>query len=165
MKKAPRYLFSSSEVGPEHMIGIGDYGTKAVRRVSKSFFIFYFRRQLGGLIPRSIDVYNPGLSTKVTIDIPEGNGSTIPYRIFTRDSLIHICLESLRKVPDYKFLLAKALESGKSPQLAWRYQTNLDWVWLDHDVFGMPREWSVLCGLAFKEVRVFIIPLIFIDDL
>ncbi len=61
-------------------------------------------------------------------------------------------MEALHKVPDYKYLVEKALHNGKSPQLAWRFQANLDWVWLDEDVFGNPRDWSVLCGLAFTLV-------------
>lgn len=116
-----------------------------------------FRLQLGGQIPRTIDVYCPRLNTKVTIDIPESRDNQVLYRIFTRENLIQLCLELLRKLPDYKYLIEKALESGKSPQVNWRYQDYLDWIWLDNDVFGKPREWAVLCGLAFKQVSVSII--------
>jgi len=64
-------------------------------------------------------------------------------------------------MPDYKYLIEKAIENGHAPHLAWRYHTNLDWVWLDQDVFGKPREWSVLCGVAFKQVGGYIISLSF----
>ena len=115
------------------------------------------RRHLGGLIPRTIEVHNPRLNTKVTIDIPDGDGSNngALYCTLRRDNIIELCVESLQKVPDYKFLWERALDNGKSLQLAWRYQANLDWVWLDEDVFGKVREWSVLCGLALKHVKLF----------
>ena len=154
-------MFSSSKVDPEHTIGTGNYGAKIIYLVWIAEKCFLdCRRQLGGDIPRSIDIHSPGLNTKVTIDIPESKGSTILYRVFARENLIQLCLDSLRKMPDYKYLIEKAAEYGRSPQLAWRYQTNLDWVWLDQDVFGQPREWSVLCGLAFKQVGVSISTLI-----
>lgn len=92
----------------------------------------------------------------MTIDIPDSDGpnNNALYRFLRRDNIIGLCVESVENVPDYKYLLESALESGKSLQLAWRYQANLDWVWLDEDVFGKPREWSVLCGLALKHVNL-----------
>lgn len=104
-----------------------------------------------------MDVYNPRLNTKVTINIPETDGthSSDFYRVFRRENIIRLCLGSLEKVPDYKYLIEYAVQAGKSAQLAWRYQANLDWVWLDDDVFGDSREWAVLCGLAFKQVGSF----------
>jgi hypothetical protein len=108
VKKAPKYLFSSSEADPEHTIGIGNYGAKTKRSISDfEIYFFDFRRQLGGDIPRSIDVHNPILNTKVTIDIPESKGSTILYRIFARENLIQLCLESLRKMPIISISLKK----------------------------------------------------------
>jgi hypothetical protein len=158
VKKARRYLSSNSEADPEHTIGIGNYGAETWV-FSVCYFKGFLRRQQGGQIPRTVDVYNPQLNTKVTVDIAESKGSTVLYRVFTRENLIQLCLESLRKVPDYEYLIEKVLENGKSLQLAWRYQANLDWVWLDQDVFGKPREWSVLCGLAFKQVGVSVLSL------
>ncbi|KAF9527557.1 Pleckstrin homology domain-containing protein, partial [Crepidotus variabilis] len=110
-------------------------------------------RQMGGVIPRSMEVYNPRLNTKVTIDIPDADGTNSAglYRVFRRENIIQLCMESLEKVPDYKYLVENAVLAGKTVQLAWRYQTNLDWVWLDDDVFGEARDWAVLCGLAFKQ--------------
>lgn len=158
VKRVRRYLFLNSEVGQGPTTGIGNYGERFL--LSAWHFETYFlgfRLHLGGQIPKTIDVYSPRLNTKVTIDIPESGGNQTLYSIFTRENLIQLCLESLRKLPDYKYLIEKALESGKSPQVNWRYQANLDWVWLDHDVFGKPRKWAVLCGVAFKQVSIFFI--------
>lgn len=123
-------------------------------RLSSFKYCYSIRRQKGGCIPRSLHIHNPRLNTKVTIDIPDSpdtNNRTL-YGVFRRDKIIQLCMEALRRVPDYKYLMETALQNGKSPQLAWRFQANLDWVWLDEDVFGKPRDWSVLCGLAFMQV-------------
>ena len=110
---------------------------------------------MGGRMPTTMDIYNPRLSTKVTIDIPEAedaeNGG--PYSQFKRENVINLCMETLRKVPDWKFLMEKEIKEGKSLQLAWRVDANLDWIWLEKDVFGGTRDWAVLCGLVFKQVR------------
>ena len=108
-------------------------------------------------MPKTVDIHNPGFSTKVTIDIakPEDtvteNGGL--HCLFKRENVIELCMESLRNLPDWKLLVEKEIKEGKSLQLAWRVDTNLDWVWLDTDVLGETRDWAVLCGLAFKQVR------------
>jgi len=109
---------------------------------------------MGGEIPRSVDIHNPRLATKVTIDIPESSefDTDSLYCLFKRHNVIELCMETLRKVPEWKYLMEGEMIDGRSLQLAWRVNANLDWVWLDDDVFGKPRDWSVLCGLAFKQV-------------
>jgi len=109
---------------------------------------------MGGEIPRSVDIHNPRLATKVTIDIPESSEFDTDnlYCLFKRHNVIELCMETLRKVPEWKYLMEGEMIDGRSLQLAWRVKANLDWVWLDDDVFGKPRDWSVLCGLAFKQV-------------
>ena len=105
-------------------------------------------------MPKTMDIHNPGLSTKVTIDIPESEDEEL-YCLFKRENVIELCTRSLRNVPDWKVLMEKEIKEGMSLQLAWRVAANLDWVWLDTDVFGEARDWAVLCGLAFKQVRDF----------
>ncbi|KAF8158329.1 Pleckstrin homology domain-containing protein [Crassisporium funariophilum] len=110
-------------------------------------------RQMGGRIPSSVDIYSPRLNTKVKIDIPgaEGMRSSGLYRSFSRENVISLCMESLHEVPDWKYVLEREIKQGKSLQLAWRVNANLDWVWLEEDVLGKTRDWAVLCGLAFKQ--------------
>lgn len=74
------------------------------------------------------------------------------YKMFTRRNIIALCLQSLRSVPDFKYLVEHEITEGKTIELAWRMDTNLDWIWLDDDVYGEPRYWAVLCGLALKKV-------------
>ena len=106
-------------------------------------------------MPKTMDIHNPGLSTKVTIDItkPEDTENGGLYYLFKREDVIDLCVKSLRNIPNWKFLVEKEAKEGKSLQLAWRVDTNLDWVWLDTDVLGETRDWAVLCGLPFKQVR------------
>ena len=105
---------------------------------------------MGGRLPTTVDIRNPGLDTKVTIDIPEGTENAGLY-LFKRENVISLCKESLRSVPDWKVFMEREIKEGKSLQLAWRLDANLDWVWLETDVFGETRDWSVLCGLVFKQ--------------
>ena len=109
---------------------------------------------MGGQIPTSIDIYNPGLSTKVTIDTSdmEGSNTVSLYSTFTRENIIKLCIDSLRNVPQWKYLMERQIQAGKSVQLAWRVGANLDWIWLEEDICGNYRNWSVLCGIAFKPV-------------
>jgi hypothetical protein len=110
---------------------------------------------MGGRVPKTMDIHNPALSTKVTIDIPEPKDSEDGGLdcFFKRENVIELCMKSLQNVPDWKFLMEKEIKGGISLQLAWRVDANLDWVWLDTDIFGETRDWAVLCGLAFKQVR------------
>lgn len=62
-------------------------------------------------------------------------------------------MESLRDVPDWKYLMEERISSGKQTlQLAWRLNADLDWIWLDDDPKGKRREWSVLYGVALRQL-------------
>jgi len=75
--------------------------------------------------------------------------------MFNRENVIGLCMKSLQSVGDWKDLIERQMVEGKMLELAWRVDTNLDWIWLEHDVYGKPRPWAVLCGLALKQVRPF----------
>ncbi|KAJ7134438.1 Pleckstrin homology domain-containing protein [Mycena epipterygia] len=104
-------------------------------------------RRLGGLLPPTLEVRNPSLGTRVRIEMP---GIESP-EMFTRDNIIALCMHSLRRVKDWKELIELQLSEGKVLELAWRLGTQLDWVWLDTDVLGEPRDAAVLCGLAMQQ--------------
>jgi hypothetical protein len=59
----------------------------------------------------------------------------------------------LSSLPDWSSLIQLALGQGKNLELAWRIDTNLDWIWLETDINEKARKWVVLCGLIAKEVR------------
>ncbi|KAH0586318.1 hypothetical protein H2248_007565 [Termitomyces sp. 'cryptogamus'] len=107
-------------------------------------------RQLGHTLPVTLDVRNPRVDSSVRIDIPPGEYERL-YRIFNRENILALCMDSLSSVPDWKHLIERELHQGKTLQLVWRQDTDLDWVWLDDDVYGQERRWAVLCGLALKQ--------------
>ncbi|KAG6850272.1 hypothetical protein H0H93_015529 [Arthromyces matolae] len=108
------------------------------------------RKQLGHKLPLSIDVRNPRVNTKVQIDIPQGESEN-PYQVFTPENVIALCMKAYSAVPDWKSLIERELSRGKKLQLAWRQDTDLDWIWLDDDIYGQERPWSVLFGLALQQ--------------
>ncbi|THV05242.1 hypothetical protein K435DRAFT_745488 [Dendrothele bispora CBS 962.96] len=107
-------------------------------------------RAKGNDLPPSVEVQNPRLESRVKINIPALDTTEV-YRVFSRDNIIGLCIRSLSKVGDWKYVIEREMSDGKALQLAWRNGTFLDWIWLDKDVDGRSRKWSVLCGLAVKQ--------------
>ncbi|KAF8073812.1 Pleckstrin homology domain-containing protein [Lyophyllum atratum] len=140
----PRSFFQRSKEGTNIFI------FKHKSRSRAYDWIWQLWRQLGGQIPNTIDVRNPRLNTRVKIDIPSADAGNIS-QVFTRDNAIALTVNALRTVPGWNELIQRELKEGKSLQLAWRVDTNLDWIWLDDDVDGEERRWAVLCGLALKQ--------------
>ncbi len=111
-----------------------------------------FRRHIGGQLPEIIEVRNPTLDTVVKIEVP--NITTVENdKMFTRSNIIRLCIESLHNVSDWKEIVERQVNGGKVLELAWRIDTNLDWIWLETDMYGLERPWTVLCGLALRQVR------------
>ncbi|KAF8225870.1 hypothetical protein L208DRAFT_1503595 [Tricholoma matsutake] len=113
-------------------------------------WVWQLWREMGGQLPNTIEVRNPRLDAKVKIDVPNAADDRI-YKVFSRDNIIRLCMDSLRSVPDWKSVVERQMANGQTLQLAWRADTNLDWIWLQHDTYGDPRHWAVLCGLALKQ--------------
>ncbi|KAG6890784.1 hypothetical protein C0995_003214 [Termitomyces sp. Mi166 len=90
------------------------------------------------------------MNSTVKIDIPSGDSERL-YRIFRRENIIALCTNSFSSAPDWKNDIERELHQGKTLQLVWRQETDLDWVWLDKDIYGEERRWAVLCGLALKQ--------------
>ena len=112
------------------------------------------RVHTGGQLPKMIQVRNPSLDTKVKIDIPNIAISTVDgNKMFTRSNIIRLCMESLHTVSDWKDVVERQIQGGRVLELAWRIDTNLDWIWLEDDVYNEERPWVVLCGLALQQVR------------
>ncbi|KAL1711106.1 Pleckstrin homology domain-containing protein [Schizophyllum commune] len=112
-------------------------------------------RKLGGEIPPTLEVHNPLLDTRLRVEVPDLSIMPIEKvaQLLSRDNLVKLCLKSLRGAGDFKAEVERALERGVRLGLAWRMNTNLDWIWLDEDVRGNPRYWAVLYGLALKQGR------------
>lgn len=89
----------------------------------------------------------------MTIDIPDIVDSE-KFRLYGRDNIIAMCIDSLRSVPDWKSPLEQDIIHGKHLELAWRVDATLDWIWLEDDIHGKYRDSGVLCGLPFRKVRI-----------
>jgi len=113
-------------------------------------WIWQLWREMGGQLPSTIEVRNPRLDTTVRIDVPIAENDQI-YKVFSRDNVIRLCMDSLRSVPDWKNVIERQMAKGQTLQLAWRADTNIDWIWLQHDAYRDPRRWAVLCGLALNQ--------------
>ncbi|GLB38456.1 putative pleckstrin homology domain containing protein [Lyophyllum shimeji] len=113
-------------------------------------WIWQIWRQLGGQIPSTVEVRNLRMNTRVRIDVPSDGGEI--SQVLSRANAIALCKNVLSSVPGWNELIEREMIEGKSLELAWRMDTNLDWIWLDDDVAGEERREAVLCGLALKQL-------------
>jgi hypothetical protein len=74
--------------------------------------------------------------------------------MFTKDNIVALCVKVLRNMREWPYVVERELGEGKTLELAWRWKTNLDWIWMDTngDNAKTRRDWNVLCGLALKQV-------------
>jgi len=114
------------------------------------------RRALGGEIPKSIDIRNPRLELRVVFELPcfdlIDHGTAL--RMLNRRDIIALCMKSLKSVPGWSDFIEHERQKGRTLQLAWRSGAHVDWIWNDFNAEGEHREWSALCGLAFKSVSL-----------
>ncbi|QRW06517.1 nuclear pore complex protein [Ceratobasidium sp. AG-Ba] len=113
-------------------------------------------RYLGGELPETIDIHCPALGTRVRVDIPnlDRGTSSDSWKRFTRSYLIEACGSSLRGLPDWDAMMESPVLRGSKLELAWRKESKLDWVWLEHDEQGKELDWQVLFGLALRQPRL-----------
>jgi hypothetical protein len=128
------------------------------------------RRKLGGEVPDFIEIRCPTIDARVSFPIPAIDLTTglEGYKSFTREKVIQSCRDQMSGVPEWDMLVESALktvsegEEGRL-ELCWRTESKLDWAWLDDDVNGEPRPWSVLFGVSLMNVSSHIhLPLCFI---
>jgi hypothetical protein len=101
-----------------------------------------------GKLPPFIEVRSPIIETRLKIDIPESADGGFFYP----DNLVALCTRTLSTVRDWEVIIKERLAEGAHMELAWRLDTNLDWVWWHDDIHGHPRSWAVLAGLALNQV-------------
>ncbi|KAJ3568113.1 hypothetical protein NP233_g5925 [Leucocoprinus birnbaumii] len=136
--------------------GTSAYIFKAKSRSRAYDWTWQLWRTLGGEIPKSIDIRNPRLGTKVAFELPALNlvdlGTAI--KMLSRRNIIALCMKTLKPVPGWGNFVEHEHQRGRTLQLAWRSGAHVDWVWNDQNAEGEQREWSALCGLAFKNAPV-----------
>ena len=112
-----------------------------------------FRRHKDGRLPPFIEIKNPSVETRMRVDVPGFDTADISaaYKVFQKENVVLLCQRYLQRAPEYRALLEHELAGGAKFELAWRLNSELDWVWQDTDVQGNARQWAVLCGLALKQ--------------
>lgn len=109
---------------------------------------------MGGAIPRSVDIQNPHLGSKVSFELPSLDlmDHKTAIRMFSRSNIIALCIKSMKPIPGWSNFIDREKQKGRQLQLAWRSETHVDWVWNDQTCKDQSREWTVLSGLALKNV-------------
>ncbi|PFH53944.1 hypothetical protein AMATHDRAFT_740 [Amanita thiersii Skay4041] len=111
---------------------------------------WFLWRRLEGSVPSTLEIRVPRVDTTVTIDAPDTSNESV-FDTFTRDNVKKLSMRILRSVPDWNSLIQQETHSGAKLELAWRSDTNLDWIWLDMDIHDKPRKWAMLCGIVSKQ--------------
>lgn len=146
---------------------LGDRGThifilKLGQRSRAVDWYWELWRELGGELPRRLDIAAPSLSTSIRLLIPQDGdmvGDAKISRQFNRQNTIKTCWEMLEKVIDVQDLKSQRTDHGAEldMELAWKAPDGtLEWVAYDKTVQGKKRDWSVLVGLARFSVSPFV---------
>ncbi|KIJ54719.1 hypothetical protein M422DRAFT_240799 [Sphaerobolus stellatus SS14] len=111
-------------------------------------------RHLGNGLPETFEVHCPTIDTRIKLRIPEydENGGEA-YKVFTKEKVLEICRSSLQKLPTWMFLVEPALKKGLTPELCWRKDAMLDWIFWDRDINDVDRPWAVVYGLALTKPK------------
>ncbi|KAI0947149.1 hypothetical protein AcV7_009650 [Taiwanofungus camphoratus] len=133
--------------------GLNIFVFKVRSRTRAIDWVWHLWRHLGGQLPPFLEIRTPALDTRLRIDIPSHDGADIAaaYAVFNTRNLTRLCQERLRTVREYEAVIERKIAEGAQLELAWRFETNLDWVWQLEDVQGKPRDWAVLCGLTLNQ--------------
>ncbi|KAH9854680.1 Pleckstrin homology domain-containing protein [Lenzites betulinus] len=116
-------------------------------------WVWQLWRHLGGQLPPHIEIRSPTLDTRIKIDVPEFDNANLDaaYTVFSRENIIRLCEKYLRTVPEFRALMERSHAEGATFELAWRADTDLDWICRTSDDRAAPRKWAVLCGLALAQ--------------
>lgn len=104
-------------------------------------------RELGGELPRRIDLAVPALSTSVRLALPEDEdmvGSKPTCQAFSPKNTVKTCYDMISETVDVEALKRESFDL----HLAWAGDGNLDWVCWDTTVQGRNRDWALLAGVA-----------------
>jgi hypothetical protein len=111
---------------------------------------------MGGTVPRTVDIQNPHLGSKVAFELPNLDlmDHETAIRMFSGRNIIALCIKSMKPIPGWTNFIEREKKKGRTLQLAWRSETHVDWVWEDQASEDGYREWTVLFGLALKSVSL-----------
>jgi hypothetical protein len=84
---------------------------------------------------------------------------------FSHENILALCARSLRSVSEWREIMQREMDAGRTLELAWRLGTSLYWVGRededaveesDEENIPRSRAWAVLCGIALKQVCHFL---------
>ncbi|GAA6010006.1 hypothetical protein JCM11491_005826 [Sporobolomyces phaffii] len=131
-------------------------------------WIWSLFRELGGQIPRTLEISVPALGAKVRVpvpvDLPEPEDADIGarvteedregegYRLLKARTVVDACVEQLGKVGDWREIGEEAKALGATFRLAWRRDGVLDWVEEGDD--AVETDHAVIGGIATRQGHV-----------
>ncbi|GAA6058879.1 hypothetical protein JCM10212_002823 [Sporobolomyces blumeae] len=131
-------------------------------------WIWYLYRELGGQVPRSLEISVPTLGAKIRmaipLDLPEPEDEEIGarvteddragegYRLLKPRAVVEACVEQLGKVGEWKDLVEEAKRVGATFRLAWRRDGVLDWVEEGDD--AAETDYAVIGGIATRQESI-----------
>ncbi|GAA5975175.1 hypothetical protein JCM5350_000168 [Sporobolomyces pararoseus] len=131
-------------------------------------WIWSLWRELGGQIPRTLEISVPSLGAKIRVpiplDLPEPEDAEIGarvteddragegYRLLKARAVVDACVEQVSKVSDWKELGEQAKALGATFRLAWRRDGVLDWVEEGDD--AVETDHAVIGGIATRQAHV-----------
>ena len=109
-------------------------------------------RDMGGELPRRLDIQIPALATSVRLAIPQDDdevGGRRTTDLLNPKTVVDTCWEMLEDIYD-----REKLDRDSDIGLAWKTEDGrLDWLSFDTTVQGKIRDWAVLVGLARQDVN------------
>ncbi|GAA5883845.1 hypothetical protein JCM16303_007411 [Sporobolomyces ruberrimus] len=131
-------------------------------------WIWSLFRELGGQIPRTLEISIPALGAKirvpVPVDLPEPEDAEIGarvteedragegYRLLKARAVVDACVGQLGKVAEWKEIGEQAQALGATFRLAWRRDGVLDWVEEGDD--AVETDYAVIGGIANRQAHV-----------
>lgn len=111
-----------------------------------------YRREVGGETPEFLEVNIPHLGSRFRLDVPNADFLEVQqgYQTISRRYILEQCQESLG-AEDWE--RACDDDDDVKLELCWRKNGNLEWIWLDTDGDGDPRDWSVIWPVGFRQVE------------
>lgn len=150
-------------------------------RSSAADWMWELFRELGGLIPDSLEVHVPSFGLKIKLPVPEtmpverADPSNTPgsekggqlaltsigksmdggegFKLINRNNIIAMTWKLFCSIPQWHDLMALSRDRGLRLELAWRRGNELDWVINERTVESEPRHWAVLCGALLKDYK------------
>ncbi|KAG9035602.1 hypothetical protein FRB95_011008 [Tulasnella sp. JGI-2019a] len=123
---------------------------KCKSRSRAADWMWHIWREIGGGMPDVIEVNVPQLGSRIRFDVPSAEFLEVNqgYRTISRRYILDMCRQYIGP-EDWE----KILDDAGQVELCWRKNGNLEWIWLDLDVNGETRAWSVVHPVGFRQLK------------